>query len=222
MVTLHHDLGENVQMTTDNSTTTTKPSAGATRMQGSNKSKGLADLFLHGIQDIYYAEKKLTKALPKMIKAAKSQDLIDVLSSHVKETEEHVEMMEEIFQSIGKPIKAKKCEAIDGIVAEADAILKEFGGTSAGDAAIIFAAQAAEHYEITRYGSLRAFAEILKYSDVEKTIRMILNEEKKADEKLSQIAEDRIDWAANVTPEEMPSGPQSSETNDKHKWRLWS
>ncbi len=192
------------------------------RMHGTNKGKGLADLFLHGIQDIYYAEKKLTAALPKMIKAAKSQDLVDALTGHLSETEEHVQIVQEIFQSIGKPAKAKKCEAIDGIVNEADSIMKEFGGTPAGDAAIIFAGQAAEHYEITRYGSLRAFADILKYSDASKLIAGILKQEKAADEKLTQIAEDQVDLAAIVDPVDGSETKSANEKDKKHRWYLWS
>jgi ferritin-like metal-binding protein YciE len=160
------------------------------------KEKDLADLFLHGIQDIYYAEKKLTKAMPKMIKAAKSQDLIDALTDHLGETEEHVDKVEQIFGLLDKPVKAKKCDAIDGIVEEASSILEDFGDTAAGDAAIIFAGHAAEHYEITRYGSLRAFAEVLKYDEASEIITSILDQEKAADKKLTEIAEDRIDYAA--------------------------
>ena len=162
----------------------------------SGKQKDLSDLFLHGIQDIYYAEKKLTKALPKMIKAAQSQDLVDALSNHLAETQEHVTKVEQVFALLDQKPKATKCDAIDGIVEEAGSILEDFGDTEAGDAAIIFAGQAAEHYEITRYGSLATFAHFLQYNEAETILRGILDQEKAADKKLTELAEDRIDFAA--------------------------
>jgi ferritin-like metal-binding protein YciE len=174
---------------------------------------GLADLFLHGIKDIYYAEKKLTKALPKMIKAAKAADLVKALTSHLKETEEHVTKVEQIFALLHKTPQAKKCDAIDGILEEADSILKEFGETGASDAAIIFAGQAAEHYEITRYGSLRAFADILEYKEASKIIESILDQEKAADKKLTEIAEDRVDWAA---------ANKMETAHEDSMWRFWN
>jgi len=161
-----------------------------------SKQKNLADLFLHGIQDIYYAEKKLTKALPKMAKAADSPDLQKALNDHLGETQEHVTKVEQVFALLDEKPKATKCDAIDGIIEEANSILEDFGDTEAGDAAIIFAGQAAEHYEITRYGSLAAFAQFLKYDKAEKILRSILDQEKAADKKLSELAEDRIDFAA--------------------------
>jgi len=199
-----------------------KRASNSAPMRGApDKTKGLSELFLHGIQDIYYAERKLTKALPKMIKVARSQDLIDALTGHLAETEEHVTKVEHIFGYLGKPIKAKRCEAIDGIVAEAESIMKDFGNSPAGDAAIIFAGQAAEHYEITRYGSLRAFAEILKYRDIEKLIESILEQEKAADEKLTKIAEDRVDWAAEHDTDDNPNGTPADVQDEKHTWRFW-
>ena len=162
----------------------------------SGKHKDLSDLFLHGIQDIYYAEKKLTKALPKMIEAAQSHELAGALSNHLAETQEHVTKVERVFALLDKKPKATKCDAIDGIVKETGSILEDFGDTEAGDAAIIFAGQAAEHYEITRYGSLAAFAQFLHYDAAETILRGILEQEKAADKKLTELAEDRIDFAA--------------------------
>lgn len=173
------------------SSTRKTPASAATK-----NTKTLDDLFLHGIQDIYYAEKKLTKALPKMIRVAQSPELKDALEKHLGETEEHVEKVEKVFGILDRAPKAKKCDAIDGIVAEAEEILKEFAKTAAGDAAIIFSGQAAEHYEITRYGSLRAFAEVLGMDDAAEILQSILDQEKAADHKLSELAEDRIDYAA--------------------------
>ena len=185
-------------------------------------SKGLAALFLHGVKDIYYAEKKLTKALPKMIKAAKSQDLIDALTSHLGETEEHVRKVEQVFSHLGLEPSATKCDAIDGIVEEAESILEDFGDTPACDAAIIFAGQAAEHYEITRYGSLRTFGEVLKYDEINKILSEILEQEKDADEKLTEIAEDRVDYAAAQKEAVGSKSESDEEENDgKINWRFW-
>jgi len=158
--------------------------------------KGLADLFVHGIKDMYYAEKKIYKALPKMIKAAQSKELSEALSSHRDETQEHISKLEEIFDLLNLPNKGTKCDAIDGILDEAESILEEFGETNAGDAAIIFSGQAVEHYEITRYGSLHAFAKVLKYDEAGELIAGVLNQEKAADSKLSELAEGSIDAAA--------------------------
>ena len=157
---------------------------------------GLAELFLHGLKDIYYAEKKLTKALPKMIKAAQAGELSAALSDHLEETQEHVTKLERVFSLMDQTAKSTKCEAIDGILAEADTILEQFGKTKACDAAIIFAGQAVEHYEITRYGSLHAFALVLGYDQVAEILESILDQEKNADAKLNDMAEERIDFQA--------------------------
>ncbi len=181
------------------STNSSRAAPAATKRGAAGKEKDLSDLFMHGLKDIYYAEKKLTKALPKMIKVAQSQDLADALTSHLQETEEHVQKVEKVFGLLDETPKAVKCDAIDGIVAEAEEILKDFGKTTAGDAAIIFSGQAAEHYEITRYGSLRAFAEVLGHNDAAELLQSILDQEKAADEKLTELAMDRIDYAAAGT-----------------------
>jgi ferritin-like metal-binding protein YciE len=158
--------------------------------------KDLSDLFLHALKDIYYAEKKILKSLPKMIKAAQADELSDALENHRSETEQQISHLEQIFGLLGKPAKGEKCDAIDGILAEGDGILKDFGKTKAGDAAIIFSAQAVEHYEITRYGSMHAFAKVLGYNEAADLIEEILDQEKTADQTLSAMAEARIDYAA--------------------------
>jgi len=174
----------------------TKTKSATPRAKPPVAGKTLDDLFLHGIQDIYYAEKKLTKALPKMIKAAQSPDLKEALEKHLGETEEHVTKVEQVFAILDRAPKAVKCAAIDGIVEEAEEILKDFAKTQSGDAAIIFSGQAAEHYEITRYGSLRAFAEVLGMEDAAEILQSILDQEKAADTKLSELADERINFAA--------------------------
>lgn len=113
----------------------------AAKAEAAKVQKGLSDLLLHGLKDIYYAEKKLTVVPPKTMKAAQSQELINALSSHLDETHEHVKKVGDFFDLLNQPPKAVKCEAIDGIVAEAESILKEFSQTAAGDAAIIFSAR---------------------------------------------------------------------------------
>lgn len=168
----------------------------AVKKAGNIQSAGLAELFMHGLKDIYYAEKKLTKAIPKMIKAAQAGELSAALSDHLEETSEHVTMIEKVFSLLDQTAKSTKCEAIEGIVAEADTILGEFGKSKACDAAIIFAAQAVEHYEITRYGSLHAFALMLGYEQAAEILLRILDQEKNANAKLNDLAEARIDFQA--------------------------
>lgn len=164
----------------------------------SNKTadKGLADLFDHALKDIYYAEKKIYKALPKMIKAASDAALVDGLSTHREETEGHIERLEQIFELLSKRPKAEKCDAIDGILEEGTGLLEDFGGTKTGDAAIIFSCQAVEHYEITRYGSMHTYATELGLKDVAGLLKQTLDEEKAADKKLSNLAVSRVNFAA--------------------------
>ncbi len=150
--------------------------------------KGLADLFEHALRDMYYAEKKIYKTLPKMIKAASGSDLKQALTDHREETMGHVETLEAIFDNIGKRPRAEKCDAIDGILEEGAGLLEDFGQSPAADAAIVFSCQAVEHYEITRYGSMRSFADALGLTDAAAMIESVLNEEKAADEKLSQVS----------------------------------
>ena len=164
----------------------------------STKTKTLEDLFEHALKDIYYAEKKIYKALPKLIKAAHDDELRYGLEDHRNETEQHVEKVEQIFALLGKTPKAQKCDAIDGILEEADGILKDFGKSKSCDAAIIFSAQAVEHYEITRYGSMHAYANALGINKAAELIASVLEQEKAADEKLTDLAEDRINHAAEM------------------------
>ena len=158
--------------------------------------KGLADLFEHALGDIYYAEKKIYKALPKMIKAADHPDLVAALTSHREETAGHIEKVEAVFELLGKRAKAQKCDAIDGILEEGESLLEDFGPSMAADAAIIFSCQAVEHYEITRYGSMRAFAEALGMDEAKTYLEGILAQESAADSKLTELAEDSVNDAA--------------------------
>lgn len=173
----------------------------ATKRKSSSVEKNLDDLFEHALKDIYYAEKKILKSLPKMIKAAHDTDLKEGLESHRQETEGHVSKLEQVFSILGKTPKAVKCEAIDGILGEADEVLKDFGRSKACDAAIIFSGQAVEHYEITRYGSMHAWASSLGMDDAAEILESILEEEKAADHKLTDLAEGRINFAAEEEDE---------------------
>jgi ferritin-like metal-binding protein YciE len=150
--------------------------------------KTLEDLFLETLKDIYYAEKKLVTTLPKMAKAAQDQKLAEGLLMHAEETEGHVERLDQIFEMLGKPARGKTCDAIIGIIEEGKSIMEEFKGTIALDAGIVAAGQAAEHYEIARYGALRTWAGQLGMNDAVKLLEQTLAEEKAADKKLSELA----------------------------------
>ena len=150
--------------------------------------KDLNALFVDTLKDIYYAEKQIYKALPKLAKAAQSDQLRAAFDKHHDETEGHIERLEEIFELLGKPARGKKCDAIEGILDEGQEVMQEYKGTPAIDAGLLAAAQAVEHYEISRYGTLKAWAERLSMRDAVKLLDQTLVEEKKTDETLSKIA----------------------------------
>ena len=151
--------------------------------------KSLKDLFIHALKDIYYAEKAILKALPKVIEKAKHAELKQALTSHMEETEGHVQRLEQAFAELDLKPAAVRCEAIEGILKEGDEVIGDFGASVAGDAGIIFACQAVEHYEINRYGTMQAWATELKMTSVAKLLKKTLDEEYKADDKLTQLAE---------------------------------
>jgi len=150
--------------------------------------KTLDDLFLDTLKDIYYAEKQIVKTLPKMAKAATSPALKAGFEQHLEETEGHVERLEQIFELIGKPARGKTCDAILGIIEEGKSIMDEYKGTVALDAGLISAAQAVEHYEMARYGTLKTWASQLGLKDAVTLLDATLKEEEAADQKLSQVA----------------------------------
>ncbi|MBB6510599.1 ferritin-like metal-binding protein YciE [Rhizobium soli] len=174
----------------------TKSAARKAASVSSKDAKSLSDLFEHALGDIYYAEKKIYKSLPKMIKAADHPELVQALTSHREETAGQIEKLEAIFGLLGKRAKAEKCDAIDGILEESESLLEDFGSSVAADAAIIFSCQAIEHYEITRYGSMRAFADALGMDEAKQLIEEILAEEKAADAGLTELAEESVNAAA--------------------------
>lgn len=150
--------------------------------------KTLDDLFLDTLKDIYYAEKQIVKTLPKMAKAAQSPQLKAGFEQHLQESEGHVERLDQVFELLGKPARGKTCEAILGIIEEGKSIMDEFKGTAALDAGLISAAQAVEHYEIARYGTLKTWASQLGMTDAVKLLDATLSEEVATDKKLSQVA----------------------------------
>jgi len=158
--------------------------------------KTMNDLFVHQLQDIYYAEKQLVKALPKMANKATDRQLKLSFLNHFDETKTHVQRLEQVFQMHGAEMKAVNCPAIDGIIEEADEVAGEVDDKSVLDAALINAAQAAEHYEIARYGSLVAWAKQLGRNDCASVLQKTLDEEKATDKKLTTLAESRINLRA--------------------------
>jgi ferritin-like metal-binding protein YciE len=160
------------------------------------KSKDLNDLFHDTLKDIYYAEKQILKALPKMAKAASSDKLRAAFEKHHDETEGQVERLEQIFELINKPARGKTCEAITGILDEGKEIMDEYKGTEALDAGMLAAAQAVEHYEISRYGTLKQWAQQLGMKDAVRLLDETLQQEKKTDQTLTSLAEAAVNMAA--------------------------
>ena len=158
--------------------------------------KSMEDLYLHVLQDIYYAENQIKKALPDMIEKATNRELTAAFKSHLGETEKQVQRLEQAFELIGKSPKGTKCPAIDGIIDEAKEVAGEVSDKKVLDAALIAAAQAVEHYEITRYGTLIAWAGELGKEPVAKLLTTTLNEEKAADKKLTGVAENKVNLKA--------------------------
>jgi len=158
--------------------------------------KTLDDLFLDTLKDIYYAEKQILKALPKMAKAAEAPELKAGFEQHLEETEGHVERLEQVFELIGKPARGKTCDAILGILEEGKSIMEEFKGTPALDAGLVSAAQAVEHYEIARYGTLKTWAGQMGLKDAVSLLDATLREEVATDEKLSKVAISQVNLKA--------------------------
>jgi ferritin-like metal-binding protein YciE len=154
--------------------------------------KTLEDLFMHGLKDIYYAENQIVKNLPKMIEAASDAELKKGLKAHLVETEIQVARLERAFELLGESPRGTRCPGIDGILSEGDELLGDVDGRTVTNAAVIASAQAVEHYEITRYGTLIAWATELRKDEVVTLLERNLREEKAADKKLSAIAEARV------------------------------
>ena len=153
------------------------------------KEKTLSDAFYETLKDVYYAEKQSVKALKRSAKAAQLPELKQAFETHAEESAHQVERLGQVFEAIGKPARTKTCEAMQGITAEMEEDLGDFGETEAGDDVLIGCAQAVEHYEIARYGTLKAWARKLGHDDAVRLLDETLQEEKKTDELLTQIAE---------------------------------
>ncbi|NEU09216.1 ferritin-like domain-containing protein [Flavihumibacter sp. R14] len=162
-----------------------------------DESSALKELFVDSLKDLYWAEKHLTKALPKMAKKATSEELRSAIEKHLAETENQVIKLEQVFASIDEKAVAKKCEAMEGLVKEAESIMSETeNGTMTRDVGIIAAAQKVEHYEIASYGTLRTLADVLGLPEAAELLNQILDEEKNADSLLTQIAEAYVNQSA--------------------------
>ncbi len=180
---------------TKNASKTSSASGGSSR--ANQPETGLAELFLDEIKDIYWAEKKLTKTLPKLQKAATSEELRSAFATHLEQTKEHVTRLEQVFEILGKKAQAKKCDAMEGLSMEGESIIEDTdAGTATRDVGLIMAAQKTEHYEIATYGALKTLASVLGYSDVEEILAQTLQEEKETDELLTSIAENDINYEA--------------------------
>jgi ferritin-like metal-binding protein YciE len=168
---------------------------------GANNSQ-LEKLFIDQLKDIYWAEKALTKALPKMRKAATTEALQEAINEHLEQTEAQVERLEEVFELMGKKAQAKKCEAMEGLVKEGETVVEETEeGSMTRDAGIIGAAQKVEHYEIATYGTLVQFAKTLGQEEVAGILQTTLDEEKQTDKNLTALAEKGINWEAEQEEE---------------------
>ena len=187
-----------------------KPENGS---EGTNSQ--LEKLFTDSLKDLYWAEKQLTKALPKMKKKATTGELKSAIEEHLAQTEEHVSRLEQVFNMCGKKAQAKKCDAMEGLIKESETIIEETDDNSmTRDAGLIMAAQKVEHYEIASYGSLVQFAKTLGMDDVAELLHQTLDEEKYADEKLTEIAE----WHVNKeAKQEKGESEEESEDEDENE-----
>lgn len=160
------------------------------------KTKTLNDLFLETLRDIYYAERKILKALPKMARGAQSQDLKAAFATHAEETQIHIERLQQVFELVGKRAQGKTCPAIEGILDEGEDVLETFQNSPAIDAGLVAAAQAVEHYEMARYGTLKAWAEVLGMTEAAELLDATLQEEMATDEILTTLADRTVNAAA--------------------------
>jgi len=165
------------------------------------KEKMLEDLFHETLKDIYYAEKKILTALPKMAKAAQSEDLQAAFEKHEGETKNQVERLEQVFELIRHPARGKTCDAINGMIDESQEVVKEFKGSAALDAGLLASAQAVEHYEISRYGTLKAWAAQLGLREAVSLLDATLEEEKNTDQALTKLAEAAVNQDAQQAAE---------------------
>jgi len=194
--------------------TKTRKATGSSNGSGvlSQPNTQLEKLFMDTLKDIYWAEKHLTKALPKMQKAATTEELKNAIEDHLAQTEQHVTRLEKVFEMLGKKAQAKKCDAMEGLIKEGESIVEETEeGSMTRDAGLIIAAQKVEHYEIATYGGLAQLAKTMGHEDIKELLGQTLEEEKGADELLTEIAENDINWQAE---QEGAEGEESEESEE--------
>ena len=180
-----------------------KKNAKKTASATTSGSTQLEKLFVDSLKDIYWAEKALTKALPKMQKAATTGELKSAIEEHLEQTQEHVTRLEEVFESFNKKAQAKKCDAMEGLIKEGESVVEETeDGSMTRDCGIIMSAQKVEHYEIATYGTLVQLAKTLGNNEAAGILQTTLDEEKQTDEALTAIAEGSINWEAEMEPAE--------------------
>jgi ferritin-like metal-binding protein YciE len=188
-----------------NAKTTTRPSTKKNKSTATNAGQGntqLEKFFMDSLKDLYWAEKHLTKALPKMKKAATTEELQDAIDHHIEQTQEHVARLEQVFHLLGKKAQAKKCDAMEGLVKEGESVIEETeDGSMTRDVGIIMAAQKVEHYEIATYGGLVQLANTMGNEEVADILSITLEEEKQTDLDLTEIAENNINWQAEQEEE---------------------
>lgn len=158
--------------------------------------KTLEDLFEHTLKDVYYAENAIAKALPKMIEAATSKELQQAFTDHLAETKAQIKILQAVFKSIGQKAEGEKCDAIEGLIKEAEGVMEECESPKAMNPGLLACAQAVEHYEISRYGSLREWAKVLGHTEAHALLSNILDEEKAANNKLTNLAVSSVNGAA--------------------------
>ncbi|WP_207513923.1 YciE/YciF ferroxidase family protein [Longitalea luteola] len=189
-------------------TTKSKPARSAKKKAAPSKGAGagnsqLEKFFYHSLKDIYWAEKALMKALPKLMKKSTTEELRSAIEEHIGQTEEQISRLEEVFEIVGQRAQGKKCEAMEGLIREAESAVEETeDGSMTRDAAIIMSCQKVEHYEIASYGSLVEFANTLGYEDAASILEQTLQEEKETDQILTGVAESNINWEAEQETEE--------------------
>jgi ferritin-like metal-binding protein YciE len=204
---------------TGNTAATKAPSPTPKNEQASDEQpmgQELKKFFLDALKDIYWAEKHLTKALPKMAKSATTEELKEAFENHLTQTEEHVSRLEQVFEVLGEKAQAKKCEAMEGLVKEADSIIEETDkGTLTRDVALIMAAQKVEHYEIATYGGLVTLAGTYGLTEAAELLQMTLDEEKETDENLTYIAENSVNHEAGQEGEETEEEDTEEDTEEE-------
>ncbi len=184
-------------------TKTKKAPAKKTNSGAAQSNTQLEKFFLDQVKDLYWAEKHLTKALPKMQKAATTEELKSAIEEHIAQTEEHVERLEQVFEMLGKKPQAKKCDGMEGLVKEGESAIEETeDGSMTRDAAIIMAAQKVEHYEISSYGTMVQLAKTMGNEEIAGILETTLEEEKETDVLLTTLAENDINWEAEQEDEE--------------------